>query len=143
VLALIVLFLAAFALVGFAANIVVHGLLGFYVPALVAGPIALFAALPVVRVAGGALGRIMPKDETSAVSLDSLVGRMATIVSGTARLGFPAQARVITEYGQPLYVMVEPDHADLSFAAKEQVLLVKRVGGTRFQGIRNPKPDLL
>jgi hypothetical protein len=142
-LALIVMFLAAFAVAGFAMNMVVHGLLGFYVPALFGAPIAFFAALPVVRVTGSALGRIMPKDETSAVSLDSLVGRMATVVSGTARLGFPAQARAMSEYGQPIYVMVEPDHADVTFASGEPVLLVKRLSGTKFQGIRNPKPDLL
>jgi len=143
VLALIVIFLAAFAVVGFAVNMAVHGLFGFYLPALFGAPIALLAALPVVRVTGGALGRVIPKDESSAVSIDSLVGRIATVVSGTARLGYPAQARVVSEHGQTIYVMVEPDNADASFAAGEPVLLVRRVTGTRFQGIRNPKPELL
>jgi hypothetical protein len=142
-LALVVLFLASFAIVGFALNIVVHGLLGFYLSGLIAVPVSLFATLPVVRVTGGALARIMPKEESSAVTLDSLVGRIATVVAGTARVGFPAQARVISEHGQPIYVMVEPDHGEVTFAAKEQVLLVKHLGGTKFQGIRNPKPDLL
>jgi hypothetical protein len=142
-LALIVVLLAAFALIGFAVNIVVHGLFGHYVPPLFAAPLALVAALPVVRVTGGVLGRIMPKEETSAVSIDSLVGRIATVVSGTARQGYPAQARVTSEHGQTLYVMVEPDNAQASFASGEPVLLVKRLSGTRFQGIRNPKPDLL
>jgi hypothetical protein len=142
-LALIVIFLAAFAVVGFAMNLVVHGLFGLYVPWAMGAPIALLAALPVVRVSGSALGRVMPKDETSAVSIDSLVGRMATVVSGTARAGFPAQARVTTEHGQPIYVMVEPDHAETTFSTGEPVLLVRRLSGTKFQGIRNPKPDLL
>lgn len=143
VLALVVMFLGAFAVVGFAINMVVHGLFGFYVPALLGAPIALFAALPVVRFTGGALARIMPKDESSAVTFDSLVGRMATVVSGTARHGFPAQAKVTSEHGQPHYVMVEPDNAGLTFASGEQVLLVKHLSGSKFQGIRNPKPDLL
>jgi hypothetical protein len=143
ILALIVIFLAAFAIVGFALNLLVHGLLGFYAPAWLAAPAALLAALPVVRVTGGVLGRIVPKDESSAVSFDSLVGRMATVVSGTARLGFPAQAKTTSEHGQVLYLMVEPDNSEARFAAGEEVLLVKRVSGTRFQGIKNPKPDLL
>jgi Protein of unknown function (DUF1449) len=142
-LALVVLLLAAFAIVGFVVNMVVHGLFGIYVPAVIGAPIAFFAALPVVRVTGRALGRVMPRDETFAVSLDSLVGRMATILGGTARQGFPAQARVTSEYGQVIYVMVEPDNAQATFGASEPVLLVKRLSGTRFQGIRNPKPDLL
>lgn len=143
VLALIVMFLAAFAIVGFVLNMVVHGLFGFYLPVLFGAPIAFVAALPVVRVTGSALMRVMPKDETSAVSLDSLVGRIATVVSGTARLGFPAQAKTTSENGQVIYVMVEPDNSDISFASGEPVLLVKRLTATKFQGIRNPKPDLL
>ncbi|HJY77412.1 MAG TPA: OB-fold-containig protein [Burkholderiales bacterium] len=142
-LALIVVLLAAFAVLGFGLNIVVHGLFGAYVPPLVAAPLALVAALPVVRVTGGVLGRIMPREETSAVSIDSLVGRIATVVSGTARHGYPAQARVTSEHGQTIYVMVEPDSPQASFGSGEPVLLVKRLRGTRFQGIRNPKPDLL
>jgi hypothetical protein len=142
-LALIVLFLAAFAIVGFAVNMVMHGLFGFYLPAVAGAVVALLAALPVVRVSGGILARIIPKDETAAVSIDSLVGRIATVVGGTARHGYPAQAKVTSEHGQTIYVMVEPDHAGISFAAGEPVLLVKRMGATRFQGIRNPKPDLL
>jgi hypothetical protein len=85
----------------------------------------------------------MPKDESSAVSMDSMVGRIATVVGGTARLGFPAQAKATSEKGQTLYVMVEPDGAEITFAAGAPVLLVKRLGGMKFQGIRNPKPDLL
>ena len=143
VLALIVVFLSAFAMVGFVVNMVVHGLFGMYVPVIVGAPAAFFAALPAVRVVGGMLGRVMPRDETFAVSLDSLVGRMATILGGTARHGFPAQAKVTSEHGQVIYVMVEPDDAEMTFGASEAVLLVKRISGTRFQGIRNPKPDLL
>ena len=142
-LALIVMLLAAFAIVGFTINMVVHGLFGLYPPMLIGAPVAFVASVPVVRIAGRALSRVMPKEQSSAVSLESLVGRIATVVAGTARVGFPAQAKLTTEFGQVLYVMVEPDSADTTFGANEPVLLVKRIGGTRFQGIRNPKPDLL
>jgi Inner membrane protein YqiJ, N-terminal/Inner membrane protein YqiJ, OB-fold len=143
ILALIVIFLATFAVVGFGLNLVAHGLLGLYVPALIGAPIAFVAALPAVRGGSRVLAHVIPRDETSAVSIDSLVGRIATVVSGTARVGYPAQARVATEHGQTIYVMVEPDDAELTFPAGEQVLLVKRLTATRFQGIRNPKPNLL
>lgn len=142
-LALIVIFLATFAVVGFALNLVLHGLFGMYVPAVLGAPVALVASVPVVRISGGALGRVIPRDETSAVSIESLVGRIATVVSGTARTGYPAQARVTTEHGQPLYVMVEPDNSETSFSGGDEVLLVKRLSSTKFQGIRNPKPHLL
>jgi hypothetical protein len=142
-LALIVVFLASFAVIGFGLNLVAHGLFDLYVPALIGAPVALIASLPVVRAASHVLGQIIPRDETSAVSIDSLVGRIATVVSGTARARYPAQARVTTQHGQTVYVMVEPDDAETTFSSGEQVLLVRRVSATRFQGILNPKPDLL
>ena len=40
-------------------------------------------------------------------------------------------------------MLVEPDTEESTFGARDQVLLVKRMSGKKFQGIRNPKPDLL
>jgi hypothetical protein len=142
-LVLLVVLLAAFAVIGFTANIVVHALFGSYIPALIGAPAAFVASLPVVRVTGRMLNRVLPKDQSSAVSLDSLVGRIATVTGGTARIDYPAQAKVCTEYGQTLYVLVEPDTVEVTFGASDQVLLVRRMSGKKFQGIRNPKPDLL
>jgi hypothetical protein len=142
-LILLVIFLAGFAVTGFALNLVVYALVGFRVPPLISVPVAIVAALPIVRGLGAAIAHIIPRDQSYAVSLDSLVGRVAAIVSGTARRGFPAQAKVSSEFGQTLYVMVEPDTAETEFPPNESVLLVRRVSGTRFEGIRNPRPDLL
>jgi hypothetical protein len=142
-LILLVIFLAGFAVSGFALNVVTSGLLGVRVPPIISVTIAVIASLPIVRGAGATIARLIPKDQTYAVSLDSLVGRVATILSGTARQGFPAQAKVTSEYGQTLYVMVEPESAGSVFPSAESVLLIRRVAGTRFQAIRNPKPDLL
>lgn len=142
-LVLVVLLLGSFAVIGLALNLLSQAIAGFYVPPLLSIPVAFVASLPVVRFCGGALARILPKDESSAVSLDTLVGRVATLVSGTARQGNAAQAKVITEHGQTLYVMVEPDSADATFVTNDSVLLVRRLSATRFQAIRNPRPDLL
>jgi hypothetical protein len=141
-LVLLVAFLAAFALTGFALNMVIHRLLGIWVPTVVAVPIAFVTALPLVRILGAGLARVIPADETFAVTLDSLVGRVATILGGTARPGYPAQAKVTNQYGQTLYVMVEPDGGG-TFESGASVLLVRQISGSRFAGIANPRPDLL
>jgi hypothetical protein len=39
--------------------------------------------------------------------------------------------------------MVEPDHAGDEFPVGSEVLLVRRAGGSRFQAIANPRPELL
>jgi len=142
-LVLLVIFLASFAFTGFALNMVVHRVFGFWVTAWLAVPIAFITALPVVRILGAGLARLIPADESWAVTLDTLVGRVATIVSGRGRAGFPAQAKVTNQHGQVLYVMVEPDLADLEFTQGASVLLVRQISGTRFAGIPNPRPDLL
>ena len=143
VLVLIVLFLTGFAITGFALNMVVHRILGFWVPPVVAVPLALITALPFVRILGGGLARVMPQDQTYAVTLDTLVGRVATIISGTARHGYPAQGKVVNQHGQTLYIMVEPDQEDAQFESGASVLLVRQLSGTRFSAIPNPRPDLL
>jgi YqiJ-like protein len=142
-LVLLVLFLAGFALTGFGLNLVAHRFFGVWVPPLVAVPAACVATLPIVRILGAGLARLIPQDQTFAVSFDSLVGRVATIVGGTARTGYPAQARVVNEHGQTLYVMVEPDTEGMQFQGGERVLLTKRIAGSRFAAGINPWPDLL
>ena len=84
-------------------------MIGSFLPLPAAVALAFVVAVFGVRVVGGALGRIIPRDETTAVSDASLVGRVGTIVIGTARAGKPAQARVRDEHGASHYVMVEPE----------------------------------
>ena len=55
---------------------------------------------------------MIPKDETTAVSDASLVGRVGTIVIGTASAGRPAETRVHDEHGTTHYIMVEPEGPD-------------------------------
>ncbi|HMN44331.1 MAG TPA: YqiJ family protein [Povalibacter sp.] len=142
-LVLLVLFLAGFAVTGFALNMVVHRIIGLWIPPLISVPLALFATLPVVRILGAGLARLIPTDQTYAVSFESLIGRVATIVAGTARHGYPAQARVQNEHGQNLYVMVEPEAEDATFGNGERILLKRRISGSRFAGVANPWPDLI
>ena len=142
-LVLVVLFLALFALVGFALNLAAAGVFGAMIPPLISAPVAAVASLPLMRVCAGGIAHMIPSDQTYAVSLDTLVGRVAVIVSGTARFGYPAQGKVTSEHGQVHYVLVEPDMAEVTFAQNDAVLLVKRLSATRFQAIRNPRPDLL
>jgi hypothetical protein len=118
-LVLVVLFLALFALTGFVLDLASFGVFGALIPPLIATPVAAVAALPLMRVCAVAIAHIIPSDQNYAVSLDSLVGRVAVIVSGTARLGYPAQGKVTSEHGQTLYVMVEPDAPDVTFAQRD------------------------
>jgi hypothetical protein len=97
-------------------------------PLWIATPAAAVAALPLTGLGARGLARIMPGDETTAVSLDSLVGRRGTITIGTARRGSPAQARVSDIHGQVHYVMVEPYDDDHAIGEGDTVRLDRRNG---------------
>jgi membrane protein implicated in regulation of membrane protease activity len=143
ILVILVIFLTAFAVTGFGAQFLAKGSVGYFMPLPAAAAIALVAGIFSVRVFGAALGRLVPKDETTAVTDASLVGRIGTIVTGTARAGRPAEARVNDEHGTTHYVMVEPEAPDQTFDKGASVLLVRHLSGRRFHAIHNPKPELL
>lgn len=143
VLVLLVLFLTAFAMVGFTCNAVVYNILGNYPSPILSSAIAFLSSLLVVRGCGSALARIIPSDESSAVTLDTLVGHVAVIINGTAKKNYPAQARVTNEKGQTFYIRVEPESETEQFGVNDSVLLVKQISGTRFLVCANPHPELL
>lgn len=123
------LFLFLFAGIGLSVQELATSLTGSPLDSWLAAVIAGVAALPVTGVFARPLGRILPKDHTTAVSTESLIGRRATITDGVARTGSPARARVKDVHGQTHYVMVEPHEALSEIHAGDEVLLVRREGG--------------
>jgi hypothetical protein len=126
VLVLIVLALACFGSTGVLLQAAMLSFTGAALPGWLASAIALPVSVLPLRVFGGWLGRILPRDETSAVSHDDLLGREATVVLGEARAGSPAQARVHDRHGQAHYVMLVPADSEDLFTTGERVLLLDR-----------------
>ena len=126
----LVVFLFVFAALGLSIQELADSLTGGPLDAWLAGVLAGAAALPVTSVIARPLGRILPQDETSAVGIDTLVGRRANITEGIARAGSPARARVRDAHGQSHYVMVEPHEGASEFHAGDEVLLVRREDNT-------------
>jgi hypothetical protein len=143
ILVLLVIFLMAFAISGLVLQWATSGVVGHPLPAWIAGVFAAACALPVVRMLGGLLSRVIPRDETTAVSEASFVGRLARVTGETASEGRPAQAKLTDEHGQSHYLLVEPDGPGVTFSRGESILVVSRASGTVFRAIRNPRPDLL
>jgi membrane protein implicated in regulation of membrane protease activity len=140
-LMLIVVFLFSFGVAGLVGQRLLFGLTGLTAPWILAVPLAFAAALPFTRFFGRVVARIMPGDETTAVSRESLVGRVAVIVTGEARPASAAQARVRDAFGQVHYVMVEPDNAQDVFVEGASVLIVRHAGA-KFFAIHNSSASL-
>lgn len=122
------LFLFLFAGIGLSIQEFAESLTGAPLYSWLAAVVAAGLTLPVTGVLARPLGRIMPKDHTTAVSTESLIGRRATITVGIARAGSPARARVRDVHGQTHHVMVEPHEASSEIHAGDEVLLVRREG---------------
>lgn len=128
ILMLFIVALTVFGLTGLTLQFSAHAITGSLLPSLTAIIPACFITLPFVRVISGLLNTYMPKDETWAVSENTLIGNAAVIIAGTAKAGKPVQAKVRDEHQQTHYVMVEPDNAEESFTAGDSVVLISRAG---------------
>lgn len=122
---LILTFLGCYALIGYLLQLILFQSIGKPGPVWIMGLVVLPVCLPFSRWFSMGLGKILPKDETSAVSRDSFIGQAAVITLGIARVGSPAQAKLKDTFGQTHYVMVEPDEAEETFRAGDRVILVR------------------
>lgn len=96
-----------------------------YLSAWIIAPACLFLCMPLVRVAAKLISKIIPKDETTAIHSDDLIGRTAKIILGEAKPNSPAQAKVKDQFGQMHYVLVEPE-LDVVFTQGQDVILTQR-----------------
>ncbi|KJV10320.1 hypothetical protein VZ95_05670 [Elstera litoralis] len=142
VLILLLLLLTGFSLGGYSLQQISLSLTGGYL----SGGLASLAALPVgllsVRWFGTALGRLVPRDETSAVSEASFIGRGGLITGGIARHGMAAQALIKDHHGRPHYLMVEPDTDGEEFAIGTPIIIVAKQGPF-YRGIRDPQAQTI
>lgn len=121
--------LCVYGILGLAGQQAFMALMGHTADALPAGIAALLPAGLATRPINRCLARIMPRDETSAITIHQLIGRRGRIEIGTARTGFPARARFVDDHGQMHMLMVEPTDSAKELPMDEEILLVSIDGG--------------
>jgi hypothetical protein len=97
-LILMMIWLAAFAIAGFAIQGVSQAVFA-PLPTLVASLAALVAAVPITRKLSRWTARIFPGDETAAISQSDLIGLTGTVALGPLDQGKPGQVRVKDRHG--------------------------------------------
>ena len=115
--------LTAFGLVGYVLQVVLNAAFGILLNPFLAAAAALIPGLWIGRGVARALGRMIPKTETTAISLRSLGDRRGIVVQGTARRGHPAQARIRDGHGNLHYVRVEPVDDGVEIPAGTEVMI--------------------
>lgn len=138
-LVVLILITASFGLIGFGGQEVLRRLFGFVIdPWIASVPAAVGAAL-VTRHLGAALARIMPKEETEAVSTKAFVGRVATVFRGIAQQGRPAEAKLTDIHGKTHYVLIEPDEGEVDMPEGSEVVIIRQEGPV-YRAITKLKP---
>ncbi len=117
-------FLFLFACIGYNAQLALFESGLGMLPAIIIAPIAFLVTLFPLKWANGILGRVVPKDETNAVSSHTFIGRVAAITIGEATHERTAEAKLRGPLGRTHYVMVKADREGDHFPQGEHVLLV-------------------
>jgi hypothetical protein len=128
--ALVVVILAttSFGLSGFIIQELMFRAFGFALQPAIASVPAAVATLFSMHHVGHWLGRLMPREQTEAVSTSEFIGRVATVFRGTATSGQPAEAKLTDIHGKTHYVLVEPEESDLALAEGSEVVLIRQKG---------------
>lgn len=125
VLVWLIIFLTTYGLTGFICQIIIFNISAHYLPAWIIAPVCLFLCMPLVRICAAIIAKILPKDETTAIHAEDLIGRKAIIVLGQAKQHSPAEAKVQDQFGQTHYILVEPE-SDIIFNQGQEVLLTQK-----------------
>lgn len=127
-LVLFIVFLTSFGLSGWGVQAAAREWLGHSLSVWLAVVPAIVFGFLAMNLCGSFFAKIGLRDETTAVSADSLIGKSGIITLGATRAGQPSQAKVRDNHGLTHYVLVEPLRADAEYASGASVLLVQREG---------------
>ena len=137
-LVLIMIWLASFAIAGFAIQGVAQALLS-PLPTLFASLLAVMVALPMTRALSRWTARIIPGDESNAISQSDLIGLTGTVTLGPLDQGKPGRVRVRDLHGN-IHVLRAKAAAGHLIPQGASVLVVDGSNGL-FEAI--PAPDEL
>lgn len=124
-LILLILALAVFSVIGFGLQ-GIAGSSGGTLSAWIAVPVALAASVPVLRVTSRGLARIIPRDESYAITADDLVGAIGEVTLGPLDSGLPGQVRVLDRHGNAHVVRARAAEGEPAMGQGSRVLLIDR-----------------
>ncbi len=138
-LVVLILLTASFGLCGFALQEALRQVLGFALDPWLASIPAAIGAVFATRHVGLAIARIMPREETEAVSTKAFVGRVATVFRGVAGPGAPAEAKLTDIHGKTHYLLIEPEDGETVMPEGSEVVIIRQQGSV-YRAISKLKP---
>jgi Protein of unknown function (DUF1449) len=124
-LILLIVALGLFSIMGFLLQGIAHAL-GTAVPVAIAALAAAACSIPAIRTTSRGLARIIPRDETYAVSDADFVGKVAVVSIGPLDQGLPGRVRLKDVFGNWHTVPARASPDSIALAVGASVLLVDR-----------------
>lgn len=122
---LIILSLGIFSIEGFFIQGIAHGA-GLTVPVWIAAVAALAGSIPLIRIVSRGISRILPRDESYAVSEADFVGQVAVVSIGPLDQGLPGRVRLKDVFGNWHTVAARASRDSATLPVGASVLLVDR-----------------
>ena len=126
----LIIALTHFAIIGYSINYAVLTSLEWQLQLIFILPTTVFFTLIMTHFFGSVLAKIMPRNETTAVSTSTFIGKAAKITMGTASSGNPAEALLLDDFNQKHYIMVEPEFEKEYLPQGTEVVIVEKLNGT-------------
>jgi hypothetical protein len=124
-LILIILAFGVFSIEGFLLQGIAHAA-GTALPVSIAALAATAGSIPVIRITSRGIARIIPRDETYAVSDADFVGKVAMVSVGPLDQGLPGRVRLKDVFGNWHTVSARASRDSPALAVGTSVLLVDR-----------------
>jgi len=119
----LILFCGIFSILGYSGQWIFLSSTGSLAPWLLAVPVALLMTLPSVRGSTMLLAPLVPKDETNAILLESLVGFPGVVTAGPIGFNDFGMARFSDDYGTDHMLMVSSESEEVIATGSSVVLL--------------------
>jgi len=129
----LIIFLLIFGLLGLMTQTITNKFLNLLIESWIITPLVLLISIPISAGINRVFSVLVPTEETTAVTTDSFIGKVAIITQGIAKFGLPAEAKLKDEHGQTHYVRVEPENKLDEFTKGTSVILFdKKVDSSVF-----------
>lgn len=122
----LVLFLSSFGIFGYSINYFSPLIFETSLASYLVVSSALIITVYFIKLVAAPLTEILPKNESSAISNHSFVGKLAKITQGKASFQNPTEAVLQDEYHQKHYLLVAPQSKDEIFIEGTEVVLVEK-----------------
>jgi len=115
---------------------------GSQLPSIIIIPLGTFLGFILTRYVSDFIGKIMPKEETEAVSRDSFIGNIGIVVSNSIHKNLPGEIKVQDIYEKTHYFNAFTNGENI-LSKNEKVLLVGlNDSRTKFEIIKDPNQNI-